>query len=267
MNSIVVAIVSVTVIGVVCSVLLAVLSKIMAVEVDERLVFIRECLPGANCGACGYSGCNGYAAALAEGSAAANLCTPGGNELVMQISEFLGVSAGEGIKKKVAIVRCIGDSETKSDKMDYRGTRTCAAAKLLFGGPRACTFGCVGYGDCVKSCPSDAICLEKGIAHINQRRCTGCGLCAKACPYGVISIEDAPLVVVVLCKNTEKGAALKDKCSKGCIGCMKCVKECPSQAITVNDFLASIDYEKCIGCLKCTDVCIKKCIKRSGKTE
>ena len=46
-------------IGLVLGLGLAIASKIMAVPVDEKAEAITEALPGANCGACGYSGCWG----------------------------------------------------------------------------------------------------------------------------------------------------------------------------------------------------------------
>jgi len=232
----------------------------MSVKVDERIERIRDCLPGANCGACGFSGCDGYAVALVTGETATNLCPPGGAQVLEQINGILGIGKGAGIKKKLAIVHCMGDSDTASDKMEYEGIRTCFAANQLYGGQGACTFGCIGFGDCVGVCPSDAICIENNLARIDPRKCTGCALCVKACPTGVISMETEPHNVAVLCKNTEKGAKLKDKCKKGCIGCMKCVKECPADAITVSESLATIDYSKCTGCEKCFDVCITGCI-------
>ena len=274
MNIIVIAVISVGAMGLVCAALLSVASKVMHVEVDESIAFIRACLPGANCGACGYSGCDGYASALVENGAAHNLCPPGGNATREQINEILGADAGEGIDKKIAIVHCMGDSESMQSKMEYDGIRTCVAAKQLFGGQSACTFGCIGFGDCMNACPSAAICVENDLARIDSRKCTGCGICVKACPTGIISVETEPVYVAVLCKNTEKGAKLKDKCSRGCIGCMKCAKECPAEAITVSDSLASIDYSKCNGCIasqeidpdsqekqyRCVEVCVKKCI-------
>ncbi|MCL2392323.1 MAG: RnfABCDGE type electron transport complex subunit B [Oscillospiraceae bacterium] len=259
MNTIIIAIVSVTVIGLVCSVLLSVVSKLMHVEVDERVILVRSLLPGANCGACGYSGCDRYAAALVEGAAQPNICTPGGADLAKQLSSIMGLEDG-GVVRRMAMVHCLGDTETKRAKMEYTGMNTCRAVKLHFGGQNACAFGCVGFGDCLKVCPSDAICIEKGLAHIRPRQCSGCGLCVKACPYDLISVENASVAVAVLCKNTEKGAVLKDKCQVGCIGCMKCVKECPADAIQANDFLAVIDYAQCTGCGKCVSVCVKKCI-------
>ena len=54
-------------IGLFCALLLTVASVYFSVKGDEKEIAIRECLPGANCGSCGYSGCDGYAAALAKG--------------------------------------------------------------------------------------------------------------------------------------------------------------------------------------------------------
>jgi len=260
MPDVLTAIISVTALGLVCAVLLTLASKLMAVQVDERLALIRECLPGANCGACGFTGCDGYASALLSSNAEANLCTPGGNAVSKQLSSILGAENTGNVIARTAIVHCMGDSNTTHDKMVYTGIRTCAAAVQLYGGKGACTFGCIGYGDCAVVCPEGAICIEKELAHVDKRKCIGCGICAKACPGGVISTEAEPVSVAVLCRNTEKGAQLKDKCSKGCIGCMRCAKECPNGAITVNESLAAIDNNICIGCKKCIEVCVKGCI-------
>ena len=53
------------VMGLVFAVILVMASKFMAVPVDETQVKVRDVLPGANCGACGFAGCDDYAAALA----------------------------------------------------------------------------------------------------------------------------------------------------------------------------------------------------------
>jgi len=264
MNTIVIAMISITAIGLVCAVLLSVAGKVMAVKVDERVALLRENMPGANCGACGFSGCDGYAAALAKGEAESNLCPPGGGELVRKISEILGTESDGSIVSRVAVINCLGDTDTMRDKMEYVGIQTCVGARHFFGGQGACTFGCNGFGDCVVVCPTGAICMEKGLARIDPRKCNGCGLCVKACPSRVISVRDGTITVAILCKNTEKGGALKDKCTKGCIGCMKCVKACPAQAITVTDSLAAIDYSRCDGCLKCIESCVKGCIVARG---
>ena len=95
MSPIITAVVVVAGIGVVCAVLLSVASKLMAVQVDERIPKVRECLPGANCGGCGYPGCDGYAAAIVEDeSTPINLCAPGGPATAEAIGQVLGREVG-----------------------------------------------------------------------------------------------------------------------------------------------------------------------------
>ena len=258
--AIAIAIIVVTVIGILCAVMLAVASKVMAVEVDERVTQVRECLPGANCGGCGFAGCDGYAAALVEDpDLPLTLCAAGGNAAAQAVAAVLGREAGE-VEAKVAFVHCRGTCEATSNKVDYHGIESCSAAKLLFGGAGQCTYGCMGLGDCAKVCPQDAICFEGGIAHVDPRRCIGCGACAEACPNGVIAIQPAAAPVTVACSSKDKGAVVRKKCTAGCIGCGLCMRNCPHGAITVQNNLAVIDYEKCTGCGTCQGVCPAKCI-------
>jgi len=260
MNIIIIAVISLSVIGFACAALITVASKLMYIKVDLRIEKLRNCLPGANCGACEYSSCDAYAEALAKGETASNRCLPAGEEGYKKLNEILGLGEGEGLAKKIAIVQCLGDSTIMKDKMDYFGIETCFAAKHLYGGKGSCTFGCHGFGDCVKVCPNDAICIENQLARINPRKCSGCAVCIKVCPTGVIAIETLPVHVSVLCKNTEKGGVVRNKCSRGCIGCMKCEKVCPAKTITVSESLASIDHSLCYGCKECVEVCVSKCI-------
>lgn len=264
MNTILLTIISVAAMGILCAALLAIASKLMHVHVDDRVLALRACLPGVNCGACGYSGCERYAVELVDGRADPHLCTPGGDEVMTQICSILDVPVTGSVEKKIAIVQCIGDAGTRRKKMDYVGINTCFAVKQLYGGIGACTFGCIGFGDCVKVCPSSAICIKADLARVDLRACTGCGLCVDACPTGIMTIESATSHVAVLCKNTEKGGALKDKCAKGCTGCTLCVKACPLGAITVEDYLAYIDYAKCDNCGICMDACRQGCIVSNG---
>lgn len=260
MNPILIAALVVCAIGAVCAVVLVVASRLFAVEEDETAVKIRECLPGANCGACGYAGCDGYAKALSEDAGVkTNLCIPGADAVSRQISEILGVDFAD-VVEQVAVVHCLGDCEHTSPKMEYEGIQSCKAAKTLYGGKGKCTFGCLGYGDCLSVCPNDAICIEKGIAHINTRLCVGCGLCVKACPQGIIGIVDDVERVVIKCSNKEKGALVRQECSNGCIGCKKCEKTCAQGAIKVTDNLAAIDYGKCTACGDCASACPVGCL-------
>jgi RnfABCDGE-type electron transport complex B subunit len=267
------AVISVSAIGAILAALLCVTSKLMHVKIDERQGQLMESLPGVNCGVCGYPGCSGFAVALISGEAKPNLCTPGGSDLLEKISAIMGVDTGS-IEAKTAVVRCKGDINARQKKMEYKGIQTCEAAKAFFGGDNSCTFGCLGYGDCQIVCPTDAICMTDGLARIITQLCTGCNLCVKACPKKLISIEKANIPLFVACKNTEKGAVTRKKCSSGCIACTKCVKVCcecskdnlqsgegsPVTAITMENNLAVIDYEKCCDCGKCVDVCMTKCI-------
>lgn len=261
MDTIFIAVFSVTVIGASCAAMLCVAAKVMHVKVDERLALLQEALPGVNCGACGYPGCSAYAEALLSSDAKSNLCTPGGAEVVAKVSAILGIEA-ESVEKKIAVVRCLGDSAAQQKKMEYSGIKSCQAAKHLFGGSGACAFGCIGYGDCQAVCPEDAICMEDSLARIRVDLCTGCGLCVKTCPNNLITIENSAAVpVAVLCSSIEKGAVVRKKCSQGCIACNKCVKECPDGAIVIEENLAVIDYAKCTGCGHCVEICVTKCIK------
>jgi RnfABCDGE-type electron transport complex B subunit len=260
MDTIITAIISIAAIGAVCAVILSLASKFMAVKIDERVAKIQECLPGSNCGACGYPGCSSYAEALISGTKT-NLCTPGGADVLQKINDILGGdNTDSAFEEKTAVINCRGDLSAQQIKMDYKAIKTCAAAKQIFGGERACAFGCLGYGDCKIACPSDAVCIESGLAKINKN-CTGCALCVKACPNNLISIEKKSVPVVILCKNIEKGAVARKKCSNCCLGCGRCVRECPDGAITLTDNLAKIDYEKCTDCGHCAEVCIAKCIQ------
>jgi len=261
MNTIFTAVFSVTTIGIICAAVLCIASKLMYVKVDERIAKLQACLPGANCGACGFPGCSGYAVALiSDRSVKPTLCSPGGAETLSKISAFLGVKAGT-IEKKSAIVHCRGDCEAMQKKMNYKGIKSCAAAKQLFGGEGACTFGCLGFGDCKTACPANAICIENGLARIDPRLCTGCGLCAKTCPNSLITVEKGDTKVAVLCRNIEKGAIVRKKCTRGCIGCGKCARICLSKAIVIEDSLAKIDYTKCSRCGGCATECVTKSIQ------
>ena len=265
MNIIFTAIVATGIIGLISAVTITVASRIMFVKVDVRVAKIRETLPGANCGACGFSSCDLYAETLVNGETATNLCPPGGSTAFELINEILEVNTSDAAEfvKKTAIVHCLGDNSTVRQKIEYIGIETCFAAQEIYGGESACTFGCIGYGDCVSVCPDEAICVEEGLVRFDPRKCSGCGVCQDVCPTGVISVQTAPIAVAVKCKNTERGRVVKDKCKKGCIGCTKCVKECPEGAITVNNSLAEIDYGKCTGCGKCVDVCVTKCLVKT----
>lgn len=240
---------------------LAYASQKFAVEEDPKATAIRDALPGANCGGCGFPGCDGFAKAVAAGEAPVDGCPVGGEEVATSVAGIMGVEAGSG-GKKVAKVICNGDTTKCSDKFEYQGIQDCVAASAVQGGSKSCQYGCLGLGTCVDACPFDAIEIVDGrIAKIDPEKCTACGKCIEACPKNVIDMVPYEQSVVITCNNNEKGKAVKEKCSVGCIGCQICVKNCPTQAIEFKDNLAYINYDKCINCFVCVEKCPTKAIE------
>ena len=247
-------------IAVICAVLLTVASVFFGVKEDETAIAIRECLPGANCGACGYNGCDAYAKALAENKAdATNLCVPGGDKVSREISAILGVEALD-VEEMVAYVACNGTCGVSEQRYEYQGPRSCIAANLHYSGSKLCKDACLGYGDCAAACPKDAIYIEDGVAHVDSSECIGCGICVRTCPNAIIKLIPEVAKVTVNCSNHDKGALTRKYCANGCIGCMKCEKACPSGAIKVQNNVATIDYSLCTSCKECVKVCPVKCI-------
>ena len=161
---------------------LSLASKKFEVETDSRMDLIREALPGANCGACGFPGCDGLAAAIVEGSAPIAACTVGGSPVAEKVGAIMGVNV-EASEKKVARVLCQGDCENAIDKFKYFGIEDCVAASMLADGQKGCSYGCLGLGTCERVCPFDAIHVnEKGLAVVDREKCTACNKCVVACP-------------------------------------------------------------------------------------
>ena len=245
----------VVVIGFICAGILTIASKVFFVPVDETFTLLREQLPGANCGGCGYAGCDDYANALAEDhSLPCNKCTAGGPDVAAALAEVLGVTA-EAAEKEVAVVMCNGTHEAAKSLLEYTGMKTCSAAKQFFGGVNQCPYGCIGLGDCVAACEFDAIHICDGVAVVNRDNCVACGACARTCPNKLIRISPAKNIVVVQCHSNAKGAETRKACTNGCIGCGKCEKTCKFDAIHVVDNLAYIDPEKCKNCGMCAKEC------------
>ena len=270
---IVIAIVILGGLGLIFGLVLAAASKIFYVETDPRLDQLNECLPGANCGGCGFAGCGAYAEAVLKGEAPVGKCASGGNEAAKAMAAIMGVEAGE-VTRKVALVRCSGartyDAEgnlTQGAKMKatYEGFHDCLAASRVGGsGPLSCKFGCLGYGSCTKVCKYGAISVKNGVAVVDEDLCVGCMACAQVCPRKIITAVEPSQNVIIACTSLAKGAVTNRACTIGCIGCGKCMKNCPSGAITITNNLAQIDSSKCTNCGECAKVCPKGLIKDSN---
>ena len=244
----------VTVVGIGAGLLLSFASKFFAVEQDELVGNVRDVLPGANCGACGYSGCDAYAQAIAHEGAEVNLCIPGGKDTAEKLGALMGVDAGD-VQGMHAVVKCRGHLGKTPYVMDYQGPQTCEACHTFYKGKTSCAYACLGFGDCVQVCPYGAISIQDGVAVVNKNLCTGCGICTKSCPNHLLELYPNNVDVFVACSSTDTGAVTRKICDKGCIGCKKCEKICPSGAITVNNNLAHVDQEKCVNCQACVSEC------------
>jgi electron transport complex protein RnfB len=239
---------------------LAIASKKFEVAVDERVGRVREILPGANCAACGQTGCDAFAEAVVAGNSPVNGCPVGGADVAEKIAEIMGIEASN-VETKVARVLCGGTRDSCKKKFDYEGIEDCQAAASLFGGPSACTYGCVGLGNCARVCPFDAIVIENGLAKIIDARCTGCGICVASCPKKIIELLPASLEYTVCCSSTDRGNIVRKNCDVGCIGCGRCVRACPEGAIELKGTLAKINPALCKNCGECAKACPTKTIQ------
>ncbi|MDD5292031.1 MAG: RnfABCDGE type electron transport complex subunit B [Candidatus Omnitrophica bacterium] len=243
---------------------LALASKKFYVKNDPRLEKIIINLPGANCGACGMAGCMGFAEGLISGKCTIDKCPVTEPEKKTEIANFLGHKLSETVKT-VAVLHCGGGNKVK-DRFKYEGIKDCNAANLLHGGQKACIYGCLGFGSCVKVCPFGAIKMneETGLPEVDEEKCTACGKCVETCPKKLFSLVPADKKYYTKCSSLDFGKAVLDVCPVGCIGCRKCEKSCPQQAIKVINNLAVFDYKKCRNTGECFKVCPRKCIIKKG---
>ncbi len=251
----------VAVTGLLIGLFLGFAAKKFEVAVDETESRVRELLPGVNCGGCGYAGCDACAKAIAEGVAKVNVCPVANQEVHNKIAEVMGTTAAVE-EEMVAFVKCAGTCDKTEVNYEYYGVRDCKKATLAPGNAnKKCSYGCMGFGSCVKACKFDAIHIVNGIAVVDKEKCTGCSSCIAECPNKLIELVPYRSKTLVACSSKDKGKDVKAACSIGCIGCKLCVKNCEYDAIHVEDNLAYIDYSKCTNCGKCAAACPVKVIR------
>lgn len=256
MNPILVAVIVSFALAFLIGILLGVFKKIFYVPANEKALAIREVLPGANCGGCGYPGCDGFANACALGNAPANGCTAGGAAVAQAVANVLGVTVDA--ENYVAVLACQGDCEKAVPRGVYKGVKNCAACHQAVNGNKMCNWGCMGFGDCVSVCQFGALSMGKdGLPKVDTKKCTGCGMCVKACPRHLFSL--VPLSrkgSIALCSNrNENKPAILKSCKIGCIKCLKCERACAFDAIKVTNGIPITNYEKCTSCNKCVTDC------------
>lgn len=253
-------ILSLTAIGIVAAVVIYFVSKKFAVQEDSRIGDVEQVLPNTNCGGCGQPGCHAFAMAVVNAGDLSSLhCPVGGNAVMKQVAEILGIKAVEK-DPYIAVVRCSGSFEYRKKTNIYDGTDSCKIAASLYSGDTGCAYGCLGMGDCVEVCNFEAMYMDEktGLPVIIEDKCTACNACVKECPKDILELWPKGKKnqrVYVACLNEEKGSTARKECAVACSGCAKCFEACRYDAITMEGSLAAIDPEKCKLCMECVDTC------------
>ena len=239
---------------------LAFLGEKLAVRRDERIDQIKSLLSGANCGGCGYAGCDAFAEAVFKGEASLDSCKPTSNENKQKIARLMGVEIKES-EPVVAVVHCNGGFRCKN-KGGYQGYGDCLSVNMLAGGNKACEVGCMGMGTCSQVCGYHAVTVDKttGVSVVDPEKCVACGACVMACPDDLIGIIPKKAAVYIACSNPHKGKDITSVCEVGCIACGICQKVCPTGAVVLKNNVPVFDYDKCTGCGLCAEKCPRKCI-------
>ncbi len=247
-------------IGVIAAAVLAVASRALKVEENPLIEEVTEALPGANCGGCGFAGCEAYAAAVATNEdIPANLCTVGGAGVADTVGQICGKAVVMG-EPTVTFRRCSREEGQVQRRYEYVGTGTCASAALLEGGPYQCTWACLGFGDCLRACPFDAMYIRNGMVEILASKCVSCGQCISVCPRSILQLIPRRARVMIYCATREKLKDVSEVCQVGCINCLKCLKACPADAITYEKRRIEIDHAACLNYgPSCREACVDAC--------
>ncbi|HLN19787.1 MAG TPA: RnfABCDGE type electron transport complex subunit B [Bacteroidales bacterium] len=261
MNStIIITIVSLSVLALLSAVILYIVAQKFKVFEDPRIDQVQEVLPQANCGGCGFAGCRNFAEAIVASDSFEGLnCPVGGAEVMGLVGKILGREAPV-VDPMVAVLKCNGTPEFRPRTSKYNGAGDCRISHSLYLGETDCSYGCMGHGDCVRSCQFDAMYMDQstGLPVISDEKCVACGACVRACPRNLIELRKKnkkDKKIYVACSNCDKGGPARRACKVACIACNKCVKVCEYNAIVVENNLAYIDATKCRLCRKCVTEC------------
>jgi Na+-translocating ferredoxin:NAD+ oxidoreductase subunit B len=154
------AVVTIAVIALLAGVALSYAQRRLPANDGDLVEQVNDLLPQTQCAQCGYPGCRPYAAAVVDGSAAINLCPPGGDDTIRRLARLLGreiVPLAEGVVPAVAVIN---------------------------------EPACIGCFHCRNACPVDAIVGAHQFMHtVIASECTGCELCVAPCPVDCITMR------------------------------------------------------------------------------
>ena len=228
--------------GLFFGVVLALANRFLKVYEDPRIDAVEGLLPGSNCGACGEPGCRGLAEKIVGGAVAPSKCTVSSRAGIESIAEYLGVAAGEEVKR-VARLHCAGGLGRARQIAAYEGFESCRAAHLVGGGGLDCSWGCLGVGDCDLACTFDAIHMNAlRLPQVSVEACTACGDCVDACPRDLFDIVPVTHNLVVQCKAPLAAEEARRVCKVVCDACGRCAADAPQGLITMRDNLPVVDY-------------------------
>jgi Na+-translocating ferredoxin:NAD+ oxidoreductase RNF subunit RnfB len=258
--TILITVISLSLLALVSAVVLYFIAQRFKVFEDPRIDEVQAILPQANCGGCGFAGCRNFAEALVKADSFDGLnCPVGGSEVMGNAGKILGKVA-PSVDPTVAVLLCNGAPLHRPRTSRYNGAADCRISNSLYMGETDCSYGCMGYGDCVRACIFDAMFIDPVtlLPVISDEKCVACGACVKACPRNLIELRKKAKKdrkIYVACSNCDKGGPAKRACKVACTGCTKCAKVCEYDAITIENNLAYIDPVKCKFCRKCVTEC------------
>ncbi len=236
------AVIAMALIGIILGAIIGVTAKLFKVKVDPRMELVTELLPGVNCGGCGKAGCADFAKSVISGENPPGKCPVASREQISSIAKALGIETGN-TAKKTAVVFCGGNHNQEKIQTLYNGVSDCVSASLIAGGPKGCSYGCLGMSSCARACPFDAIEIVNGLAVVHPALCVGCGVCVDTCPRGLIKLVPQDATVHIYCSSPEKGAVKMKVCAVPCIACRKCVKAGEEGQFIIDGFSVSVNYD------------------------
>ncbi len=230
--------------GLLFGTIIAIAYKKLRVKEDPRIDIVEDMLPGTNCGACSVPGCRAFSEKIVSGELTPGKCTVSSPSGIEEIANYLGVDVGME-EKRVARLLCAGGIKEAQNLAEYRGTmKTCRGEAVVSDGPKDCSWGCLGLGDCEEVCDFDAIEMnENGLPVVIPELCTACNDCIEICPKDLFTIMPISQKLIVQCKSLIEGDAAEEKCSVACTACGLCEADAGPGLISMIDNLAVINYD------------------------